>query len=344
MKLPNGYGSVTKLSGARRNPWMARLTTDFTDEGVQIRTILGYFPTRTAALQALAEYHHSPFDLKQSKVTVEEIYKRWYNENIDDNTNQSTLRQTEAAYNRLEPLHKTPMRDLKVAQMQELINQYKSSYHAQCKVKQLLNKLFEVCIDHDVISSNPTNRLRITAETNKTESTRTAFTQEEIDLIWKNKEDIKARYALMLIYSGVRVGELVDLKVQDVNLEERYFKVKKSKTESGIRVVPIAEKVYPLWVKCIEESKCGYVMHNAYGDRMVYNTYHRTYWQPLMKHLGFKHVVHETRHTCITLLTLANVNPTIIKNIVGHKSAMSLTEKVYTHIDIKPLIEAINKI
>ena len=63
-----------------------------------------------------------------------------------------------------------------------------------------------------------------------------------------------------------------------------------------------------------------------------------------MKQLGADHVIHETRHTCISLLTLADVNPTIIKNIVGHKSAMSLTERVYTHFDIKPLTDAINKI
>lgn len=40
----------------------------------------------------------------------------------------------------------------------------------------------------------------------------------------------------------------------------------------------------------------------------------------------------------------ANVAPTIIKKIVGHKGAMTLTEKVYTHLDVKVLIDAVNKI
>ena len=52
-----------------------------------------------------------------------------------------------------------------------------------------------------------------------------------------------------------------------------------------------------------------------------------------MKRLNMMHTLHDTRHACISLLTKADVNPTTIKKIVGHKSAMSLPEKVYTHMD-----------
>ena len=44
------------------------------------------------------------------------------------------------------------------------------------------------------------------------------------------------------------------------------------------------------------------------------------------------------------MLAEAGVNQTIIKKIVGHSGAMTLTEKVYTHFDIKALVDAINKI
>ena len=51
MKLPNGYGSITKLTGNRRKPWMARVTCDETyDETkhdyVRKRIVLGYYPTK----------------------------------------------------------------------------------------------------------------------------------------------------------------------------------------------------------------------------------------------------------------------------------------------------------
>ena len=63
-----------------------------------------------------------------------------------------------------------------------------------------------------------------------------------------------------------------------------------------------------------------------------------------MVQLGFDQTPHCCRHTCISLLAEAKVSPTYQKIIVGHKGAMSLTEKVYTHIDINLLIDAVNSI
>ena len=51
----------------------------------------------------------------------------------------------------------------------------------------------------------------------------------------------------MLIYTGCRIGELLDLKKENVNLEERYFKIVASKTAAGIRTAPISEKVHPFF-------------------------------------------------------------------------------------------------
>ena len=63
-----------------------------------------------------------------------------------------------------------------------------------------------------------------------------------------------------------------------------------------------------------------------------------------MEALGFDHKPHDTRHTCISMLAEAHVDQTMIKKIVGHAGAMSLTERVYTHLDTTSLLEAINKI
>ncbi|MDI9519646.1 MAG: integrase [Bacillota bacterium] len=55
-----------------------------------------------------------------------------------------------------------------------------------------------------------------------------------------------------------------------------------------------------------------------------------------------KHTIHETCHTFISQMVMRNANQTIIKKIVGHKSIMNLTEKVYTHIEISELLAAVN--
>ena len=50
-----------------------------------------------------------------------------------------------------------------------------------------------------------------------------------------------------------------------MHLEERYFDVIESKTKSGIRRVPIAEKVYPFFNTWFEDSDSEYLIHREDG-------------------------------------------------------------------------------
>ena len=65
--------------------------------------------------------------------------------------------------------------------------------------------------------------------------------------------------------------------------------------------------------------------------------------QPLLDAVGMSHRPHDTRHTCVSLLTVAGVSDKVIKKIIGHKG-QGVTEIVYTHFEIEELIDAINKI
>lgn len=176
---------------------------------------------------------------------------------------------------------------------------------------------------------------------NKTD--RSPFSKKEVDALWVQKDNIYAQIVLMLIYSGVRVSELLDLKRKNVHIDEYYFDVVESKTENGIRIVPIADKTYPFFKKWYDDG-CEYLLHTPDGKHFVYRNYYDSYWAPVMELIGCSHKPHDTRHTCVSMLTAKEVSPTIIKKIIGHSGAMSLTERVYTHVNVKELLEAINKI
>ena len=82
MKLPNGFGNVSKLSGKRRNPWRARKTTGWTidkktQKAKQTYITIGYYPSRQQALQALSEYNANPYDIDANTgaIVFEEIEK-----------------------------------------------------------------------------------------------------------------------------------------------------------------------------------------------------------------------------------------------------------------------------
>ena len=78
MRLPNRFGTISKLSGNRRNPFRARVFEGYTNDGKQIYKNIGYYEKYQDALTALVEYHKNPLDF-QADITFEELYEKWLN-------------------------------------------------------------------------------------------------------------------------------------------------------------------------------------------------------------------------------------------------------------------------
>ena len=84
MRLPNGYGNVSKLPGNRRKPYRVRVTVGWeTDEAAgttkqKFKTI-GYYETREEGLIALSNYHQTPFN---TQITFEEVYQKCADEHF----------------------------------------------------------------------------------------------------------------------------------------------------------------------------------------------------------------------------------------------------------------------
>lgn len=172
---------------------------------------------------------------------------------------------------------------------------------------------------------------------------RKPFSKKEIKTLWDAQESNQyLSVVLMLIYTGVRIGELLDLEKKDIHLDERWFYVKESKTDAGIREVPIAEKIVPFFEYWMQKE-CDHLVCTPDEEHFLYRIYYDSYWTPLMQQMNMKHHPHDTRHTCVSLLTEAKVDERIIKKIVGHKG-QGVTQIVYTHVDLPYKLEAINLI
>lgn len=341
MKLPNGYGTVYKLSGNRRKPYIARKTIGWDDNGKQLFSTIGYYASRQEGLMALAEYNNNPYDLILSKLTFAEIYQKWYDNTFDDNSNRSTVKNYNTAYKRCEPLYKMKMSDIRLQHMQNIIDECPNQTASRVKI--LLNKLFQWCLQREYIKKNYAENLTLPKYEQKTQ--RRAFKKEHIELLWNIADtNPNVPIVLMLLYSGVRINELLSLKKDDVNLAEQWFKVRASKTNAGIRIVPIADKVLQYWEGFMERSRCPYAVCTAAGEQLTYDNFRKYYWHPLMEQLNLDYIPHETRHTCNSLLIMSNCNPTIRKKIMGHKSQMDIGEAVYGHIYNEELLKAINLI
>ncbi len=351
MKLPNGYGSVVKLSGNRRNPYLIRKTNGWhfdkeKNRQVQEFIIIGYAPTRAEGLQILADYNKNPYDTRAAKMTFREVYEEWSVRKYPT-VSASNIKGYTAAFKTCTALYHKVFRDLKLTDLQMVVDTCGKNYPTLKKIKVLFNQLYAFAIKNDICGKNYSDFVDVLQykERNPNKFDRNKFEREEVELIWKQKENKYYQVVLMLLYNGVRISEFLDLKKENVHLEEQYFDVINSKTENGIRKVPIADKVLPFYKEWFEEyPNSEYLICAEGGKHFKYRNYYVGYFRPLMEQLQMPHTPHCCRHTCISMLAEAGVDQTVIKKIVGHSGAMTLTEKVYTHFDVKELVNAINRI
>ena len=351
MKNPNGFGSIAKLSGNRRKPYIVRVTTGYEfnkekDKVEQKRLIVGYARTKAEALELLNQYNQTPFDTKERNTTFKEVFDRWYTEYQKGNPSRSSRLAYESAIKDLAPLWDRAIRDLKTVDLQRVMDNCGKNYPTMRKINLCIKQVYKYALKYDIAQKDYSAFVDITKHKDKNPNKidRSPFTREEIATLWDNSNDWGTQTILIYIYTGLRATELLELKKKDVDLKNRVFKVIRSKTDTGIRTVPIADKIYPFFEAMYNANNSEYLITTLSGEEMLYRNYRDTFFKPLMLRYNMDHHIHDTRHTCISLLTLADVKPVTIKKIVGHKGAMSLTEKVYTHLDYEELLTAINSI
>lgn len=350
MKLPNGFGSVYKLSGNRRKPYVAKKTKGWdinpdTGKAKQLYITVGYYATRKEALTALAEFNANPYDVNAAKVTFADVYERWSDKHFP-NVSESNVKGYKASWKLCDKIASMHFVDVKLDHLQMIVDESGKNTPTLRKLKVMLGLMYKYAVIHEIIPKerNMVEYLNIKNAGNPNALNREPFSKAEVSRIWEAKDgNTYYTVILMLIYSGCRVSELLDLKKEDVNLEERYYNVVAAKTAAGVRTVPIAEKVYPFFEYWYNLNDSEYLLSTPEGEHFKYRNYYDSYWKPLLNAVGMKHRPHDTRHTCISLLTVAGVSDKVIKKIVGHKG-QGVTEVVYTHFEIEELIDAINKI
>lgn len=350
MKLPNGFGSVYKLSGKRRNPYVARKTVGWTfneekQRSYPVYKFIGYYPTSASALQALADYNKDPFSFDSEQMTLEELYERWSEVHFEK-VSHSNINGIKASWKLCDPIRKMKLFDLKLDHFQKIVDESGKNSPTLKKLKITLGLMYDYGVMHEIIPKDKRDMIRyidIKSAGNPNAYNRTPFTKKQVKTLWKHKDSNEyITVILLMIYTGVRIGELLDLEKKDIHLDERWFFVKESKTESGIREVPIAEKVVPFfeyWMK----KDCDHLICSPKEKPFEYDNYFKKYWKPIMEEFQMEHRPHDTRHTCISMLTEAGVDDRIIKRIVGHKG-QGVTDTVYTHLELPIKLEAINKI
>lgn len=333
MKNPNGYGSVVKLSGNRRRPFVVRKTKGYNDKGYPVYDVIGYFATRKEGLIALAEYNKNPYNVDAVKITVKELFEKWVQVKLPKlgTSNQHSLK---SAFNHLKPIWEMKYREVRSFNMQEIIDNCGKGYSTQGAIKALFHHLDRFALELDIINKAYSDL--ITSDPIP-ETTKKPFTEDEIQALWKIKDEPFADSVLVLIYSGWRISELLNLKCSDIDIDQMIMKGG-TKTASGKnRIVPVHPLIQPL-------VKCRYAEGNEYlfsvDGKHICSTKYYEYWNQIMKGLNMTHTPHECRHTFRSRLDSAGANKVCIDMLMGHKSK-EVGERVYTHKTVSELREAL---
>ena len=342
MKLPNGFGSVHKLSGKRRNPFRARITRGWSNDGKQIYSIIGYYHTKEEALTALANYNSNPYDLATDSITFAEVYQKWSEDHFTKIV-PSAQRTWKCAYKYCSPLYNMRFKDIRVSHLEKTIMDADVGLSTKQRIKSLFNLIYKWALRHEICDKNYA-QLCNSVEKAKPQIARIPFTYEEINLLWDNIDFPFVDMILISLYSGWRPQELALLKTENIDLENMIIKGG-LKTDAGKnRIVPIHSKIQDL-IRARYNSSNEYLFYDTLQNNYPINTYERYYgrFQKVMSKLNLKHMPHDTRHTFITEAKEKRMNEYILKLIVGH-SIQDITEKVYTHRQISDLKEEIEKI
>jgi integrase len=146
-----------------------------------------------------------------------------------------------------------------------------------------------------------------------------------------------------MIYTGFRIGEVIALTVESVDLK-RGIVVGGEKTEAGKnRIVPLPPAI-PELTDYVREW-CDDVGAGRLFP-MTTTQFRKDVFDAALSTAGIDPeglTPHCTRHTFASLSSAAGIKPESLQKIIGHAN-YSTTAEVYIHQDITKLIEEMKKI
>lgn len=336
MRLPNGFGQITKLKQRLRNPFRAMVTSGQDHEGKYKRLIVGYYKTYNEAYEALIEYHKNPYE-KNKDMDFLELYEKWSSEYYGEE-HPHAEKMYSYAIRFCEKMYPMKVKDIRTYHIKEMIEESKCPPSTRDKLKSMINLMFDWALTYDLTDKNYSRQVRFSYNREAQTEHHITYTADELKSVYEHMNLEMADALIIACYTGFRPQELMLLETKNIDLDAWTIQGG-MKTEAGRdRIVPIHPFIKDLIRKRMEtanEKLFSGLNYDAYKNRLV------KIREEL--HLNHKHKPHDTRVTFVTNAKKYNVDEYAIKRIVGHHID-DLTERVYADRDVSWLHEEISKI
>lgn len=158
------------------------------------------------------------------------------------------------------------------------------------------------------------------------------FSLQEVKELFKSTYNLKHKCILLTIYSaGLRLNELICLRVQDLHIDRKQITVKSGKGKKDRETI-LSDVLYRVLLTYLKEYKPTYWLFEGkdggqYSGRSVQNIFRQAVEKSGINPMA---TVHTLRHSFATHLLESGVDLRIIQTLLGHSSTK--TTEIYTHI------------
>lgn len=206
-------------------------------------------------------------------------------------------------------------------------------------IRTVFNTMYIDALNDEIVEKNPFARVLAPKKGNPAEKIPFSI-KEMFSIIKAVPLKIRAYFAIGFL-TGMRTGEIVALKWQDIDFEKNIIKVRRArrggiesepKTENSIRDVLILDQLKPYLLehKKISQKDSEYLFTNLYGEPYYSSSkISYSYWKPALEKLNLPYrKMYLMRHTFISLMISNGEDILWVSKNVGHKD-VSITFKEY---------------
>jgi integrase len=353
----NGEGSITRRKDGL---YMARYWVE-TSQGPKRKTIYGKKREEVADKLARALTERADgIVYDDENMTVGEYLDNWLKSSVRGSVRQSTLDRYESVVRlHLKPaLGRLKLKKLTPVHVQGFYQDRLDTGLAPASVNKLhvvLHKALSQAMEWNMITRNVAALAK--APRPAPEEMKTLSAEETRCLLEAARGNKLEAVYVLAIHTGMRQGELLALKWQDVDLENATLSVRRTLTRSGgrlllgetktkksRRIIALTEaSVQALREHLDRQMEDMQRLDDLYQDRgLVFasevgtlinpSNLRKRSFAPLLKKAGLPRIrFHDLRHTCATLLLYRNVHPKYVQELLGHAN-IAITLDTYSHV------------
>lgn len=347
-KNANGEGSITYVKG-RKSPWWARLPAEYDINGKEYRPTVGFYKTRKEAENALKGYL-SVDDIK----TFKEIYESYKETNEFKNLSKKTRNRYDDAFLSYKPLWDKDIILIKTQELQACINRKEQEgYYVTIKgkkvhkdysksslerLKHVASKIYTHAMKYELVDKDRAYYLEVGGVVNVKE--KNIFYAKDIENLFSSiKKNPDCRHILMMIFTGMRTSEYLNLKVDNFDLQNDLIKNFGIKTEAGrMRIMFIHESIKKIAEQLVNESTTGYFVENIHISSQnptpthpSDQTFRKRIFNKALETINLSsddYTPINCRYTFATIAHMSGITDEALMKLMGHTS-INITSKSY---------------